>query len=128
MNRFLKVGLRAAPFVVTTFLVAGCADSNPSPGDQGFAALQTGDYAKARDIFADIHAKDPHDAMAELNLAVAYQNMGQMGLAEPLYRGAMVDGKSIVLPRTTNAADANKSVADIACTNLKLGLKDKANC
>ncbi|MGD0191532.1 MAG: tetratricopeptide repeat protein [Rhizomicrobium sp.] len=128
MNRFLKIGLRAVPFVVATLSVAGCADSSPSPSDQGFAALQSGDYTKARDIFADIHAKDPHDAMAELNLAVAYQNMGRMDLAEPLYRGVMVDGKSVILPRTTNASDANKSLADIACTNLKLGLKDKAGC
>jgi hypothetical protein len=127
MNRFLKIGLRAIPFVVAT-IVAGCADSTPSPSDQGYAALQAGDYAKARDIFADLHAKDPRDAMAELNLAATYQDMGRMDLAEPLYRGVLVDGKGIVPPRTTNATDANRTLADIACNNLKMGLKDKADC
>jgi hypothetical protein len=129
MNTNVKIGLRAVPFVVATLIVAGCADTPvSSPADKALAAFQGGEWAKSRDLYADLNAKNPHNPTFELNLAASYQNLGRMDLAEPFYRQVLVDGKGIIPPSTTNATDANHSLADIACENLKMGLKDKAGC
>jgi hypothetical protein len=130
MRNLLKLGFRAAPFVVAAIVAAGCADSTASvdPGASGFKAINSGDYATARDVLAPLHAKDPHNPYYELNLAVAYENLGHMDMAEPLYRGVLVDGKGVVPGATSNGALSGQSLADIACANLKLGLKNEAAC
>lgn len=124
-----KFGLRFVPFVALALLAAGCGGGGGvDSSSEGFKALNSGDYSRARDVFAAMHAKDPHDPFVELNLAVSYQNLGQMNLAEPLYRSVLVDGKGVAPSTTTNSGDANKSLADIACTNLRLGLKNTNAC
>jgi hypothetical protein len=123
-----KFGFRFVPFVALALLAAGCGGGGVDASNEGFKALNAGDYAKSRDVFAAMHAKDPHDPFIELNLAVSYQNLGRMDLAEPLYRGVLVDGKGVVPSATTNSTDARKSLADIACTNLRLGLKNPSTC
>jgi Flp pilus assembly protein TadD len=129
MDILPKVGFRFVPFVALALIAAGCGGGGGlDPSNEGFKALNAGDYARARDVFAAMHAKDPRDPFVELNLAVSYQNLGQMDLAEPLYRGVLVDGKGVVPSATTNSADAQKSLADIACTNLRMGLKNPDAC
>jgi hypothetical protein len=137
---------RIAPLVAAALLAAGCStvrDLIDSPSgaapsasgsgadasggnvstEQAFLALNAGDYAKARDLLVPLQAANPHDPYLELNLAVAYENLGHMDLAEPLYRSVLVDGRGVMPGDTTNPADANKSLAGIACTNLMHGLK-----
>jgi hypothetical protein len=126
-----KFGVRFVPVVVFALFAAGCGGGGEGGVDassEGFKALNAGDYAKARDVFAAMHAKDPHDPFVELNLAVSYQNLGRMDAAEPLYRSVLIDGKGVVPSTTTNSTDAKKSLADIACTNLRLGLKNSDAC
>jgi hypothetical protein len=132
VDGYLKLGLRCIAFAVVATTAVGCGVGSQTvsvdPSNEGFRALNAGDYAKARDVFVPLQAKSPHDPLLELNLGVAYQNLGRMDLAEPLYRGVLVDGKSIVPGVTTNSADSGQTLADIACKNLKLGLKDPKAC
>jgi len=105
-------------------LLAACSTA----GDPGYDALAQGDYVKARDILAPAQAQAPHDPYLQLDLGWAYQNLGRMDMAEPLYRGAMVDGQSAVAVRTTNPDQAGKTVAMIACENLRAGLNNAGAC
>jgi hypothetical protein len=50
----------------------------------------------------------------ELNLAVSYQYLGRMDLAEPVYRGLLVEGRGVVPSTTMNATDSGKSLAEFA--------------
>lgn len=110
----------AAPLVGA---LAACTESTP-----GYDALAKGDYAAARDELAPLEAQSPHDPYLELNLGWAYQNLGRMDLAEPLYRAAIADGQSVVPAQTTNPDFQGKPLASIACANLKAGLNDPAAC
>ena len=113
----------SATIVCTAVLFAGCAESNV-----GFNDLQKGDYAAARDQLAPLQAESPHDPYLELNLGWAYQNLGRMDLAEPLYRGALIDGRNIVPAQTTKPDFRGKTIAEIACANLRAGLNNPSAC
>ena len=83
---------------------------------------------EARDVFAAWVAQSPGDPYLQLDLATAYQGMGRMDLAEPLYRKVLVDGRNVVPMVTTNAGDEGKTLATIACENLKIGLASNPGC
>jgi tetratricopeptide (TPR) repeat protein len=108
--------------------LAGCAETVVTPGDPGFVALNNGDYEKARDVFVDEYAKHPHDPFVELDLGLAYQNLGRMDLAEPLYRQVLVDGRNVVPMTTTTNQTAGVPLDQIACRNLKIGLHNPTAC
>ena len=109
--------------------LSGC-QSGPTASvtadDPGFQALASGDYQKSRDVFEPEQAKAPHDPYLELDLAVAYQQLGRMDLAEALYRQAMVDGKDVYPSVTTFDRDKGKSIGDIACENISIGMKSSS--
>ena len=129
MDAFPKSGFRIVSFMVLAFAAAGCSNSiGVDPSSPGYKDLSAHDYSAARDAFAAADAKDPHDPFVELNLAAAYQNLGRMDLAEPLYRSVLTEGKGVQTAQTTNPSDAGKTLAQIACTNLHLGLGDQAGC
>jgi hypothetical protein len=129
MSGLVKFGFRFVPFIALGLMVAGCASTaTVDPASEGYRALGAGDYAKARNVFAPLEAQNPHDPYLELDLAVSYQNLGRMNLAEPLYRSVLSDGKGVMPVATTSAADSGKSLADIACTNLRIGLNNPSAC
>ncbi len=128
MNFSTKRYFRFVPVVALVLVAAGCETVGVDPASEGYKAMNAGDYAKARDVFASLEAKNPHDPFLELNLAASYQNTGRMDLAEPLYRGVLVDGQGVVPQDTTNSKDSGRSLAEIACTNLRLGLKSQQAC
>ena len=129
MGAFPKSGIRIACFVALALATAGCAKTvGVDPSSLGYKDLSAHDYTGARDAFAEADAKDPHDPFVELNLAAAYQNLGRMDLAEPLYVSVLDDGKGVRPEETTNPSDSGKTLAEIACTNLHLGLGDQAHC
>jgi outer membrane protein OmpA-like peptidoglycan-associated protein len=110
--------------------LSGCQSAptaSVTADDPGFQALGTGDYQKARDEFEPENAKTPRDPYLELDLAVAYQQLGRMDLAEAMYRQAMVDGKDVYPAVTTFDRDKGKSIADISCENIAIGYKSD-NC
>ena len=127
---------RVLPFLALGLVLAGCQSGGSGGGsgvsitadDPGFKALISGDYAKSQSVFEPMFAKSPHDPYIELDLGLAYQGQGRMDLAEPLYRNALVDGKDVFPAVTTNPGDAGKSIGEIACENLKLGLKRADAC
>lgn len=129
MGRLSMSSLRFVPAILIVLGAAGCStQESVSPNDEGYRALLAGDYAKAQSWFGPKQAQAPHDPFLELDLGLAYQNLGRMDLAEPLYRGTMVDGKGIVPETTTNPGDAGKSLDVIACQNLRIGLKSNTVC
>lgn len=121
--KFLPTTCRAAPLIGAVLLIGACTENSP-----GYEELAQGNYAAARDELAPLQAESPHDPYLELNLGWAYQNLGRMDLAEPLYRGALADGQNVLPAQTTNPAFQGKSVADIACANLRAGLNNPGAC
>ncbi len=114
----------AVPLMAIGLALAGCQSSQPTASitvdDPGFKALATGDYSSARSDFEPLLAKTSHDPYVELDLGVAYQGLGRMDLAEPLYRQAMVDGKNVYPPYATFPRDQGKSIAEVACENIEI--------
>jgi outer membrane protein OmpA-like peptidoglycan-associated protein len=88
----------------------------------GFRALKEGDYTRAAELLRKAHEKDPHDAFAELSLGSAYQELGRMDLAEPLYRQAMTHGQGLYPVEVTADWAKGMTVEQIACRNLEIGL------
>jgi hypothetical protein len=123
IERSQGFGCLTAIIVCTAVMFSGCTQSNA-----GFEDLQTGNYVAARDELAPLQAESPHDPYLELDLGWAYQNLGRMDLAEPLYRGALTDGRNIVPAQTTNPDFQGKTIAEIACANLKAGLNNPSAC
>jgi len=134
---FKMTVIKALP--LTLVLLAGCA-SDPStsssgasaqgdpvnPNSPGFIALENGDNATAlADLRAD-NAQHPHSPYDELDLGLAYQRVGRMDQAEPLYRQAMVDGTDTHPSLTTTEWSKGMTVAQIACENLGIGLPPAA--
>lgn len=96
--------------------------ANVTASDPGYIALKAGDYPAAAADFRASNAKRPNSAFDELNLGAAYQRQGRMDLAEPLYRLAMTHGHNVPTTDTTTKAMAGKTVEEIACHNLAIGL------
>jgi hypothetical protein len=129
MGSVMRFSKRVIPISALAALMAGCATgSSVTALDPGFQALSSGDYSKARDAFAAAQARSPNDPYLQLDLGTAYQGMGRMDLAEPLYRQVLVDGTNVVPAVTTNPGDVGKSLATIACENLRLGLNTDPGC
>ncbi len=135
---FRMIAIKALP--LTLVLLAGCASNQSSSnstdtasaGDPvnantpGFIALENGDNATAiRDLQAD-NAQMPHSPYDELDLGLAYQRVGRMDKAEPLYRQAMIDGTDTHPTQTTTEWSKGMTVAQIACENLSIGLPPAA--
>lgn len=108
------------PMACLAFALAACESESASvtEDDPGYKALYSGDYQTSQREFEPMQAKNPHDPYLQLDLAVAYQQLGRLDLAEALNRQAMVDGKNVYPPHTTFARDNGKSIADIACENI----------
>ena len=128
MQTFPRIGVCFAVFAAVAAVSAGCGTVGVSPTSDGYKALAAGDYAQARDIFAAENAREPHNPFVELDLAAAYQNLGRMDLAEPLYRAVLVDGKGIPTEAATVSSDSGLTLAAIACTNLRQGLQNNSVC
>jgi outer membrane protein OmpA-like peptidoglycan-associated protein len=126
----LSLARRALPLILLGASLAGCdtfmgggPTASVTVDDPGYKALATGDYTKSREEFEPAQAKAPRDPYLELDLAVAYQQLGRMDLAEALDRQAMVDGKDVYPPYTTFDRDKGHTIAYIACENIEIGLK-----
>jgi len=111
---------RTVPFALLALTLAACSSTGASVtvDDAGYKALGTGDYTTSQNEFQPKQAQNPHDPYLELDLAVAYQQLGRLDLAESLNRGAMVDGKDVKPEYTTFPRDAGKTIAEIACENI----------
>lgn len=87
----------------------------PAPmASQSIASIAAGDEAGSE------QAQNPNDPYWEFQLAVAYQKLGRMDFAEPLYRRAMIDGKDAYPSHMTFERDQGKSIAAVACENIAI--------
>lgn len=115
MTQFAKV---TALSIAVGALTAGCESASVTPDSAGYKALLSGDYATARNDFSPEQTKAPNDAYLELDLAVAYQQLGRTDLADALNRQAMANGRDIIPYYTTSDRGRGKSIADLACENI----------
>jgi len=117
-----------APAVGLTMFLAANPPAAPVTSDApAYQALASGDYAQAAEMLAS-GPESAGDPYVELDLGLAYQGVGRMDLAEPLYRRAIEDGKDTIPAVTTNARDAGKSLGEIACENMRIGFSDPTVC
>jgi hypothetical protein len=70
---------------------------------------------------ANPHATASVDPSLELALGLQYQQVGRLDLAEPYYRKAMTDGKSVRPAFAAVEGSGSQTVAEIACKRLEIG-------
>jgi outer membrane protein OmpA-like peptidoglycan-associated protein len=119
-SRMVATTSRLIPLGLILLTVAGCGGERfntrwTSPGFRAFAANNT---AAAQTYYDGAVKETPGDPYYELDLAAAYQKQGRMDLAAPLYRSVLEQGANIFPARTT-AGSPRRSLADIACDNLR---------
>jgi hypothetical protein len=110
------------------FLALSALSSDITGNSAAYKALTSGDSSQAASAMASASFDSAQDPYFELDFGLAYQNAGRMDLAEPFYRAAMTDGANIVPPVTTNAGDKGKTIAQIACENLRIGYGTSSVC
>jgi tetratricopeptide (TPR) repeat protein len=88
----------------------------------GYKALETGKYADAVAYYEAANRETPNQPYYELNLAAAYQRQGRMAEAEPLLRLAILHGGDVNPTYWTTDLAQDRTVAEIACQNLEMGL------
>ena len=120
-SRLVATSLRLVPLGLVLLTVVGCAGERfntrwTSPGFKAFAASNT---AKAQTYYEGAVKETANEPYYELGLAAAYQKQGRMDLATPLYRSVLEQGTNIFPARTTTPDSPRRSLADIACDNLK---------
>lgn len=106
-------------------MLAGCGDDKPDPAQTaeldyrlGFQAIEAHDFAKAAELLSAAAALTPDDPYIQLNLGVAYQNLGQLDKARAAYQRAVETGKDLHPARVTDPQYVARSVADLARDNL----------
>jgi Flp pilus assembly protein TadD len=106
-------------------MLAGCGDDKPDPAATaeldyrlGFQAIEAHDFAKAAELLSEAAALTPDDPYIQLNLGVAYQNLGQLDKARAAYQHAVETGKDLRPARVTDPHYVARSVADLARDNL----------
>jgi hypothetical protein len=110
------------------FLVLSALSSDITGNSTAYEALTAGEPSQAAADMASSGVGSKPDPYFELDFGLAYQNTGRMDLAEPFYRAAMVDGANVIPPLTTNANDQGKTIAQIACENLRIGYQANNVC
>lgn len=119
-SRLVALSVRLVPLGLVLLTVAACGTERyntrwTSPGYKASAANNT---AAAQTYYDGAIKETPGEPYYELNLAAAYQKQGRMDLAAPLYRSVLEQGANIFPARTT-AGSPRRSLADIACDNLR---------
>ena len=112
MRNFAIVGAMMAGL-----LLVGC--SGQSEGlDNGWSMIKVENYAGARAHYQSMLAEDPNNPYVNLNLGVAYEELGDNAMAAKHYQVALANGKDAeiqevaqdgkIAPRATTVAKVAK--------------------
>ena len=110
---------RVVPLSMMLLAVAGCAEKyNTRWTSPGYRAFNNNDAAATARYYEGAVRETPNEPYYELNLATAYQAQGRMDQAAPYYRLVLENGTN-VRPARVTAGSPNRTLAEIACDNLR---------
>ena len=101
-------------------LLAGCTGQGEAL-DDGWSMIVAEDYASARAQYQSMLAEDPNNPYANLNLGVAYEELGDNEMAAKHYQVAIANGKDAEISNVAqdgNVAPRSTTVAKVAQENL----------
>lgn len=111
---------RVLPLGMMALALAGCAEQyNTRWTSAGYRAFEPASAAATARYYEGAVKETPNEPYYELNLAAAYQALGQMDKAAPYYR-LVFDHGANVRPARTTSGSATRTLAEIACDNLKV--------
>ena len=106
--------------MVTGLLVAGCAGSD-NQQQAAWNSIVAQDYNAARAQYESILAEHPNDPYANLNIGVAYEELGDTAMAAKHYQVAVANGAEAPIQEVAqdgNKAGRSTTVKQIAMENL----------
>ena len=115
-------------FLMSIFIISGCVDN--SNAARGYRQLKSQEYNAAAKTLKLSVAEKPDSQLSTVNLAWAYQNIGEYKKSLNLYLYTLGSMKNCKLPNPQKAAFKNKPISDLIVTNLsvlKADLTDKAD-
>ena len=115
MRGFTVVGA-----VIGGLLLAGCTGLSKEEST-AWRSIVAEDYSSARDQYASILAGDPNDPYANLNIGVAYEELGDLAMAAKHYQIAIDHGAEaevIEVAQDGKTTDRFTTVKAVATENL----------
>ena len=115
MRKFAIVGVMMAGL-----LLSGCSGQGEAL-DDGWSMIKAQDYAAARAHYQSMLAEDPNNPYVNLNLGVAYEELGDNEMAAKHYQVALANGKDAEIEEVAqdgNTASRATTVSKVAEENL----------
>ena len=106
--------------VIGGILLAGCTGRSVEE-NTAWRSIVAEDYSSARDQYASILAGDPKDPYANLNIGVAYEELGDLAMAAKHYQLAIDHGAEaqiVQVAQDGKTADRKTTVRNVATENL----------
>ncbi len=115
----MQASRRVAP-LLAGLLLAGCTTGNEAE-DSAWSSIVAQDYASARAQYESVLSTDPGNAYANLNIGVAYEQLGDRAMAAKHYEAAIAYGKDVPIGEVAqdgSTARRQTTVAKVAQENL----------
>ncbi len=106
--------------LVCATLLAACTYTG-TYRDEGWSKIVAEDYSGARDYYLTVLAERPTNPWANLNIGVAYEELGQIDLARQHYELAARHGELaeiVEVAHDGNVVGRSTTVAEVAADNL----------
>jgi tetratricopeptide (TPR) repeat protein len=106
--------------VMSALMLSGCSGLGEDQ-DNGWDMIAAQDFSSARAHYQSMLAENPNDPYANLNLGVAYEELGDKQLAAKHYQVAIANGKDAEIQEVAQdgkTAARSTTVAKIAQENL----------
>ena len=106
--------------MIAGLILAGCSGQGEDL-DAGWDMITAEDYSSARAHYQSMLAEDPNNPYANLNIGVAYEELGDKEMAAKHYQVAIANGKDAEFQEVAqdgNTAGRATTVAKIAQENL----------